>query len=97
MSNNYRRRYYEDHPEDERKESSLSSYEEKTEPKTRKGVVIGAPLVNARKNPTTGDNVVTVLNEGDEVTILEEISDYYKVMTPDHYKAYVMTKYCREV
>lgn len=95
MSNNYRRRYYEERPEEE---PSLSSYEEKTEPKTRKGIISGAAKVNIRKSPTMGDNVVTVLNEGDEVTIVGEVPNYYKVMTPDHYKdVYVSMKYCREV
>lgn len=96
MSNNYRRRYYEEHSE-EKKETESLPVEEKSEPKTRKGVISGALRVNVRKSPNVGDNVATVLNEGDEVTIIGEVPNYYKISTANHRNVYVSTKYCREV
>lgn len=97
MKENYRRRYYEDHPEDY-KRTDLPTYEEKMESETRKGIIKGARLINVRKKADSAMPVVTVLNEGDEVVILGEEDNYYKVRTKDKDKflGYVLKKYCKE-
>lgn len=98
MNNNYRRRHYEKSLDDETTTKTASPpVEEKTEPETRKGVIIGAPLINARKNPEYANNVVTVLRSGDEVSIIGEHDNYYKILIENRTRAYVLKKYCKEV
>lgn len=95
MKDNYRRRYYEEQAE-EFKESELPAYEEKTESKTRKGIIHTAKLINVRKEAGASMPVVTVLREGDSVDIVGEKDNYYKIQSGRE-QGYVLKKYCKEV
>ncbi len=49
-------------------------------------------LLNLRKTPEKANNVVTLLNKGDEVTVLENSKDWLKVKAGDA-EGYVMAEY----
>lgn len=72
--------------------------EEDKEPETKTGVVVNCELLNVRthSSKTTDSGVITVLEKGDRVVILEMVGDWYKIKTRNDefgYVGYVMQKY----
>lgn len=56
-----------------------SSLEKIDSVKPIKGVIVNCHLLNVRKSPDTKSNIVSVLEVGKNVNILEKLNGWYKV------------------
>lgn len=54
---------------------------EPSKPKTRIGTVIDCKLLNVRREPNMTANILTRIEEGETVRILDEMKGFYKVQT----------------
>lgn len=54
---------------------------EPSKPKTVIGSVIDCKLLNVRKEPNMAANILTRIEEGETVRILDEMNGFYKVQT----------------
>ncbi len=72
------------------------SLNEPDEPKTRNGIIINANLVNVRTAPDLGSQILGMLNNGDEVTIIDQLNDFYKVSTKKCGEGFIYSKYIKE-
>ena len=59
---------------------------------TKKGVVAGCTLLNVRKEPNLSAEVARTLSANQEVTIVDEEGDFYKIGNPDS-NEFCMKKY----
>lgn len=72
--------------------------ENEYEYKTKRGIVCNAPLVRVRKEPSGTSSIVTVLEKGDEVTILGKSTEtFYKIDLGNDIFGYISCNYCEEV
>lgn len=58
----------------------------------KKGIITGCIKLNVRKAPKTNAEILTTLDAGTTVIILDEIGDFYKIGNPDG-SEYCMKKY----
>lgn len=71
---------------------------EETVPETKNGIVCNAPLVRVRNDPSDMGDVVTVLDQGDEVKILGVVENrFYKIKLSKDTVGYISCKFCKEV
>lgn len=73
--------------------------EEPKQPTTNTGKVANAKFVKLRKSPSSSADVVVVLHEGDNVTIIEKVPGYYHVKVHVKNKAevgYISSAYLKE-
>lgn len=65
------------------------------EPEVIKGVVSNCKCLRVRKSPSTKtDNVITIIDAGTEVTILDESKkDWYKIQTEGGVTGFCMKEY----
>lgn len=74
-------------PTEEGSQQPASKEPEKTEknevqqPEVRTGTVANAGFVRLRKFPSATAQVLTVLNEGDKIEIIDKVPGYYQVKT----------------
>ena len=54
---------------------------EPSKPKTRIGTVVDCKLLNVRREPDMTANILTRIEEGETVRILDEMKGFYKVQT----------------
>lgn len=72
--------------------------EETKMPDTKKGVICNAPYVRVRKEPVGTSTTVRVMEQGEEVTILDKVTEtFYKVDLGDDNVGYISCNYCEEV
>jgi archaellum component FlaD/FlaE len=63
------------------KEPEKTAENEVQQPKVRTGTVANAGFVRLRKFPSATAQVLTVLNEGDKIEIIDKVPGYYQVKT----------------
>lgn len=81
--------------DDPNKNDEFPVDEETTDPAPKKGIVCNAPSVRVRKEPSGTSTTLRILERGDEVTILEKITEmYYKVVLADGSVGYISCNYC---
>lgn len=91
------RRYlsnYEDRPYTEKATSPV--YEETSVPPPKNGIVANASCVKLRGVPTLTGDVLRYLDNGDQVEILERLSNFYRVRV-NGIVGYISSKFCKEV
>lgn len=67
-------------------------------PETKNGIVCNAPLVRVRNDPSEIGDVVTVLDQGDEVKILDTVENrFYKIELDKDRVGYISCNFCKEV
>ena len=91
-----RRRYLEDNPETNQITEQSPAEVETAGPETINGTIVKAVLVNVRKEPQIGSEVLETLRKGDKVVILEKSGDFYKVSTSVNKLAYISKEYVKE-
>lgn len=96
MSREYKRkeRTYEE-------ETALSK-EEPMEPETRNGVIIGAPNVNIRSEPSKMSQAIVTVQEGTPVQVLKDVGEFRCVQytaseTSPTLLGYVHSDFCKVV
>lgn len=71
---------------------------EEAVPETRPGKVYNAPLVRVRDNPSDMGKVIRVLEIGDGVTIIGDVTNkFYKVQLDKDTVGYISSDFCMEV
>jgi archaellum component FlaD/FlaE len=63
------------------KEPEKTEKNEAQQPEVRTGMVANAGFVRLRKFPSATAQVLTVLNEGDKIEIIDKVPGYYQVKT----------------
>lgn len=92
-----RKRYLEEDLKDTNQTTEESHAEvEAAGPETINGIIANAGLVNVRKKPDPGSEVLETLRMGDKVTILGRNGGYYKVRTSAHREAYISVSLVKE-
>lgn len=92
-----RKRYLEEDLKDTNQTTEESHAEVETAgPETINGIIANAVLVNVRKKPDPGSEVLETLRMGDKVTILGRNGGYYKVRTSIHREAYISVSLVKE-
>ena len=83
----------------EEKEDVMSPTEkETTVPEPVKGKISKELFVNIRRDPSMNNDPMDVLEKGDEVEIIGEIGDFYKVRFKNGSRiGYVLKELCEEV
>lgn len=71
-------------------------YEETTVPEPKNGIVVNTSCVNLRSIPSKSGTVLTILDNGDLVQVLEYLNDFYKIRFHD-LVGYIPSKFCKEV
>lgn len=71
-------------------------YEEATVPEPKYGIIVNTSYVNLRRLPDPNSNVVKILNRGDQIEILEHLSNFYRVRFGE-IVGYISSKFCEEV
>lgn len=70
--------------------------EVKVEPKkVSRGVVSGCVRLNVRCNPKIDAAVVNVINNGAELKIVEDVGDWYSVVTASGTKGFCLKEYVK--
>lgn len=59
---------------------------------TKKGVITGCTLLNVRKEPNLSAEIVRTLSANQEITIVDEEGEFYKIGNPDG-NEFCMKKY----
>lgn len=57
----------------------------------------GLGYLNVRRGPSTGDPIITRVNEGVKLRLLGEEGTYFKVKLPDDTEGYIATRYARKI
>ena len=60
---------------------------------SKRGVVANCTAVNVRSNPNADASVSLIINSGEEVDVLEEIGDFYRVTVRDSFKGFINKNY----
>lgn len=82
-------------------EEAALSKEEPMEPETKNGIIVGAPNVNIRSEPSLKSEPLVTVPEGSRVVILGKSGDFHHVSytvlekIPEIW-GYVHSKYCKE-
>lgn len=58
-----------------------------------KGMVLNGITLNVRSNPNLSSDILSTIEGGQEVTIIGEYSNFYKVVTPFNLEGYCMKNY----
>lgn len=95
MPRGIRKEKFYDEAFDNAAESSPAEVE-KNGPETKNGIVINSIHVKVRKEPSYESDVMEVLREGDKVTILDKVGDFYKVSTKSNDVAYISSDFVKE-
>lgn len=66
---------------------------EPSKPKTIIGSVTDCKLLNVRKEPNMTANILTIIEEGETVRILDEANGFYKVQTNNGIIGFCMWNY----
>lgn len=69
--------------------------EEKKEPETKTGIVFNCDAVNVRSTPSkkTPNNIITVLEKGTSVKIIEKIGAWDRVELHDGTSGYILAQF----
>lgn len=83
------------------KEAALSR-EEQMEPKTKNGIITGAPNINIRSEPSKMSEALATVPEGTHVEILGESGEfkYVRYVVSEKFPeiwGYVHSRFCKEV
>lgn len=89
------RKYVEPEVEKELTEESPAQVET-TGPETKYGTITNAALVNVRKKPSLGSEVLEVLARGEKVKVLGKSGGFYKVSTRLNRTAYISSNFIEE-
>lgn len=92
---NYSKIFDQDDPiieEDLEIQTIEDDYEPYQAPTDKMGKV-NARYVNVRRDMSTVDDPVEVVEKGDELLIIDENQDWYQVLTPKGTDGYIMSKY----
>lgn len=77
--------------------SSSQELSETMAPITKHGVVVKTKLVNVRKKPSRGADILTTLSSGQRVEILEAKKAFYKVRLSSGLEGYISNEFLEEV
>lgn len=55
--------------------------------------VVNVPRLNLRQKPDTGSLILSVLNQNEELLIVEEADDFYKVKTDDNEIGFIVKEF----
>lgn len=66
-------------------------------PRTVDGITCNSPKVRVRKRPSLSADVLTILEKGTEVKILNKDGDFYRVRFNTNELGYIHQDYCEKI